>query len=95
MTYQGKIAAAVVFAFGVTLLLFTLLEPRHDPLFSAGTPVTEEQFRQNLQSAGYTDIKIERDHTYLKATALKDGRQESIAVDATDGEDVSVVNDVD
>jgi hypothetical protein len=37
MTFQGKIAAAVVFAFGVTLLLFALLGPRRDPLFQAGT----------------------------------------------------------
>ena len=96
MTLQGKMAGVVVVGFGVTLLAFALLEPRHEPSFPQGVPITEQQLRQKLEAAGYAYVKIERDRTYLKATAVKDGRQESIAVDATDGQDVSVVvNDVD
>ena len=96
MDRQAKSAAAAVVGFGVVLLVAAVVEPQRAPLFPQGTPVTEEQFWQKLQSLGYSDVKIERDRTYLKAAAMKDGRHESIAVDGTDGEDVSVVvNDVD
>ena len=71
---------------GASGVLIAALDRSNGPVFIAGDqPVTEEQVRQKLQSAGYSNVQIVRQGRYLEAMGSKDGQTGKVVVDSQTG----------
>jgi hypothetical protein len=56
------------------------------PVFNASNqPVTEDQFRNKLQSEGWTDVRTMHDGQYIQATGLRGGHAQKVIVDSRTG----------
>jgi hypothetical protein len=69
-------------------LVIAAPEPKGDPRFEfipGHRGVTEDQVRDKLVSDGWTDVQIVQKGHYFMATALKEGRSDTFAVDLLTG----------
>jgi hypothetical protein len=75
---------------GIGVVMSPTFKESPAPLFAVHQTVNETQLTERLRAMGYVNISIEREGDYLKASASKDGKASMIAIDARDGEDVTL-----
>ena len=86
-TIAGYVGAGVALV-GVGAVLIAAPEPKVDPSYDfipGNRRVTEEQIQRKLVSDGWTNVQIVQRGRYFMATASKDGRTDTFAVDLLTG----------